>query len=169
MTTFGTTAAWPEKVPGNTSPRHTPRPLTSKSRLQYLLISVQISVILAPAQNQMPTEPLPVILPRHAPGGQRKVDTMAATTTLISIPHEDARRTKTEFRSDDYRHSHLTNRELEVLKCIAEGYSTKQTATILGMAVKTAACHRYRLMGKLGVHDSVSLVRYAIRNGIIQA
>jgi DNA-binding NarL/FixJ family response regulator len=37
------------------------------------------------------------------------------------------------------------------------------------MAVKTAACHRYRLMDKLDIHDSVSLVRYAIRNGIIQA
>lgn len=92
---------------------------------------------------------------------------MAATTTPISIPHDDTRRAKTGFRSDDYRRSHLTSRELDVLKYIAEGYSTKQTAAILGIAVKTAACHRYRLMDKLDIHDSVKLVRYAIRNCII--
>jgi DNA-binding NarL/FixJ family response regulator len=63
----------------------------------------------------------------------------------------------------------LTDRESEVLKCIAEGNSTKQVAARLGMAVKTASCHRYRLMEKLGIHDTVSLVRYAIRNDIVQA
>ena len=91
--------------------------------------------MLAPARNHMLTEPLPVI-PASRSGWPAKGDTMAATTTLISIPHEDARRTRTEFRIDDYRHGHLTNRELEVLKRIAEGYSTKQVAAILRMAVK---------------------------------
>jgi DNA-binding NarL/FixJ family response regulator len=56
-----------------------------------------------------------------------------------------------------------------VLKCIAEGNSTKQVAAILGMAFKTASCHRYRLMDKLGIHDTASLVRYAIRNDIVKA
>jgi len=60
----------------------------------------------------------------------------------------------------------LTPRETEVLKCIAEGHSTKQVAAILGITFKTAACHRQRLMAKLGVHETVNLVRYAIRQGI---
>jgi DNA-binding CsgD family transcriptional regulator len=62
----------------------------------------------------------------------------------------------------------LTPRELDVLKCIAKGHSTKETAYLLGMSFKTAACHRYRLMDKLGIHDLANLVRYAIRKGLIE-
>ena len=60
----------------------------------------------------------------------------------------------------------LTRRELEVLKCIVDGHSTKQVAQRLGIAFKTAACHRQHLMAKLGVHDTATLVRCAIRRGI---
>lgn len=60
----------------------------------------------------------------------------------------------------------LTKREAEVLRCVAEGHSTKQVAGILGVSFKTAACHRYRVMQKLGVHDTATLVRYAILAGI---
>jgi DNA-binding NarL/FixJ family response regulator len=63
----------------------------------------------------------------------------------------------------------LTPREQEVLVLIAEGLSTKEIAARLGISFKTAACHRYRLMEKLSIHDSVSLARYAIRNGLIVA
>ena len=63
----------------------------------------------------------------------------------------------------------LTRRESEVLARIAEGYSTKQIAASLGIAIKTAACHRFNIMAKLGIHDTVLLVRYAIRKGLAQA
>src|SRR5206468_2485479 len=63
----------------------------------------------------------------------------------------------------------LTPREVQVLKCIAEGNSTKQVAVQLGIAFKTAACHRQHLMAKLGVHDTANLVRCAIRRGIAHA
>ncbi|HKE24280.1 MAG TPA: LuxR C-terminal-related transcriptional regulator [Bryobacteraceae bacterium] len=63
----------------------------------------------------------------------------------------------------------LTPREMEVLKYIAEGHSTKQVAEILGITFKTAACHRYRVMDKLGIHETASLVRYAIRQGMVKA
>jgi DNA-binding NarL/FixJ family response regulator len=63
----------------------------------------------------------------------------------------------------------LTRREMEVLKYIAAGYSTKQVAGLLGITFKTAACHRYRVMDKLGIHETASLVRYAIRHGMIPA
>jgi DNA-binding NarL/FixJ family response regulator len=62
----------------------------------------------------------------------------------------------------------LTRREQEVLRCIAEGSSTKQTAARLGITFKTAACHRHRIMQKLGVHETTSLVRFAIRSGLVQ-
>lgn len=62
----------------------------------------------------------------------------------------------------------LTDRERQVLQLIAEGKSTKQAADILGMSVKTADSHRNRLMQKLEIHETASLVRYAIRHGIIR-
>ncbi|HKA00632.1 MAG TPA: LuxR C-terminal-related transcriptional regulator [Candidatus Solibacter sp.] len=61
----------------------------------------------------------------------------------------------------------LTPREAEVLIEIANGHSTKEIAYRLGMSFKTAACHRYRLMDKLGFHDTVSLVRHAVRSGFV--
>jgi DNA-binding CsgD family transcriptional regulator len=63
--------------------------------------------------------------------------------------------------------SSLTPREIEVLKLIAAGLSTKQIAASLGISFKTASCHRSRLMDKLGIHEIAGLTRYAIRNGYI--
>jgi DNA-binding NarL/FixJ family response regulator len=62
----------------------------------------------------------------------------------------------------------LTARERDALRCIAEGCSTKETAARLGIRFKTAACHRYRIMQKLGVHETTSLVRIAIRAGVVE-
>ena len=58
----------------------------------------------------------------------------------------------------------LTGRERQVLKLIAEGYSTKECATILGVSAKTADSHRTRLMRKLSIHGTAGLVRYAVRH-----
>jgi DNA-binding CsgD family transcriptional regulator len=63
----------------------------------------------------------------------------------------------------------LTRRETEVLRYIAQGHSTKQVAVLLGITFKTAACHRYRVMDKLGIHETANLVRYAIRQGMVEA
>jgi DNA-binding CsgD family transcriptional regulator len=57
----------------------------------------------------------------------------------------------------------LTQREHEVLGLIIEGHSTKQIAANLGIAFKTAACHRYRIMGKVGALNAADLVRRSIR------
>jgi len=62
----------------------------------------------------------------------------------------------------------LTVRERQVLQLIAEGKSTKDTALVLGISVKTAESHRMRLMQKLNIHETASLVRYAVRRGLIQ-
>jgi two-component system response regulator NreC len=62
----------------------------------------------------------------------------------------------------------LTLREGQVLQLIAEGKSTKDVASLLGISVKTAESHRTRLMQKLDIHETASLVLYAVRNGIVQ-
>jgi DNA-binding NarL/FixJ family response regulator len=56
----------------------------------------------------------------------------------------------------------LSPRELEVLRRVVDGKSTRQIAAELGIAFKTAACHRSNLMAKLDVHETASLVRRAI-------
>jgi DNA-binding NarL/FixJ family response regulator len=62
----------------------------------------------------------------------------------------------------------LSGRERQVLQLVGEGKSTKDVAAHLGISVKTAESHRARLMKKLDIHETASLVRYAIRHGLIQ-
>lgn len=62
----------------------------------------------------------------------------------------------------------LTERERQVLVLIADGQSTKQAATNLGISYKTADSHRSRILEKLGVHETASMVRYAIRAGLVE-
>jgi DNA-binding NarL/FixJ family response regulator len=66
------------------------------------------------------------------------------------------------------RNPALTTREVEVLKLMADGLTTKIIATSLGITFKTVASHRMRILDKLGVHETVSAVRWAIRTGLIQ-
>jgi DNA-binding NarL/FixJ family response regulator len=63
----------------------------------------------------------------------------------------------------------LTPREREVLQLVAEGKSSKAVAASLGVAVKTIESHRASLMRKLHVRTIADLVRYAVRNGLVQA
>lgn len=62
----------------------------------------------------------------------------------------------------------LTSREREVLQLLAEGQANKEIAAALGITTKTAETHRARIMAKLGLHSISELVRYAIRNQIIE-
>ncbi|HKW87294.1 MAG TPA: response regulator transcription factor [Candidatus Acidoferrales bacterium] len=71
---------------------------------------------------------------------------------------------KTELANDP-----LSARERQVLQLIAEGKTTKEVAGVLNISVKTAETHRSRIMEKLDIHETASLVRYAIRRGVIEA
>jgi DNA-binding NarL/FixJ family response regulator len=64
--------------------------------------------------------------------------------------------------------SALTPREREVLKLLTEGKTTKEAAVVLEIAVKTTETHRTNIMRKLGLHSITDLVRYAIRNKIVE-
>jgi len=61
----------------------------------------------------------------------------------------------------------LTDRQIEVLKLVAEGLRTRAIAKRLGLSVKTVESHRSEIMKRLGVRDVVSVVRYAVRVGLI--
>ncbi len=67
------------------------------------------------------------------------------------------------------RGHHLTPRESEVLQLVAEGFANKQTATKLGISIKTVEKHREHLMAKLNIHDTAGLTRYAIAAGVIES
>jgi DNA-binding NarL/FixJ family response regulator len=62
----------------------------------------------------------------------------------------------------------LTPRELQVLKLVAEAYTSEQIAAALSISRKTVERHRENLMGKLGMRDRVELTRYAIRRGLVE-
>jgi len=72
-------------------------------------------------------------------------------------------------RADDGQFDVLTPRELQVLKLIAEAYTSKEIAAELVISVKTVERHRQNILDKLGMSDRVELTRYAIRRGLIQA
>jgi two-component system response regulator NreC len=64
-------------------------------------------------------------------------------------------------------HDQLTERERDVLKLLVEGYSTKEIADTLIITPKTVEGHKTNLMAKLGIHNRIELVKYALRKGII--
>jgi two-component system, NarL family, response regulator NreC len=63
----------------------------------------------------------------------------------------------------------LSDRERQVLQLVAEGKTSKEIATTLGISVKTAESHRNHIMEKLDIHEIAGLVRYAIRRGLIES
>jgi DNA-binding NarL/FixJ family response regulator len=77
-----------------------------------------------------------------------------AVVQAFSPKHEDSR-------------GRLSPRERHVLQLIAEGKSMKEIGAILGVSSRTADSHRTKIMNKLALHDTASLVRYAISMGLI--
>ena len=84
----------------------------------------------------------------------------------------------TEFVLDDYlrrgtddgvKPTALTPRERQIVQLLAEGSTNKETASALGVSVKTVEAHRANIMRKLRLRSASDLVRYAVRNKIVQA
>ena len=67
------------------------------------------------------------------------------------------------------RRSHLTDRQKQILQLLAEGKSNKEIAAALNISTKTAETHRTNIMRRLDYHSVTELVRYAIRNHVIEA
>ena len=98
-------------------------------------------------------------LRRHKPFLSSRVSDAASN---VARPSEDG----LPFRSSS--RSRLTPREREIVQLLAEGKSNKEIAGYLGISVKTAETHRANIMLKLDFHSITELVRYAVRNNIIQ-
>lgn len=62
----------------------------------------------------------------------------------------------------------LSHREKEILKLIAEGRQNSEIASLLRISVKTVKVHRLNIMNKLDIHNVTELVKYAIKNGLIE-
>ena len=65
--------------------------------------------------------------------------------------------------------SRLSPRELQIVQLVAESKSNKEVSNILHLSVKTVESHRAHIMEKLGIHSVTELVRYAIRNNIVES
>jgi DNA-binding NarL/FixJ family response regulator len=65
--------------------------------------------------------------------------------------------------------SRLSPRELQIVQLVAESKANKEVANILDISVKTVESHRAHIMEKLGLHSVTELVRYAIRNHIVES
>jgi len=63
----------------------------------------------------------------------------------------------------------LTGREQVVVQLVAEGHSNKEAAAVLNVSIKTIETHRSTIMRKLDLTSSAALVRYAVRNNLVQA
>ena len=63
----------------------------------------------------------------------------------------------------------LTARQKQILLLLVEGKHSREVALILGMSVQTAETHRANIMRRLDCHSVAELVRYAVRNQIIEA
>ena len=76
---------------------------------------------------------------------------------------------KTQAQQQEVETGRLTMRQREVVQLLAEGKSSKEVAVVLGLSVKTAETHRANIMRRLNCSCVSELVRYAIRNNIIEA
>lgn len=63
----------------------------------------------------------------------------------------------------------LTGRQTEILQLIAEGYATKQIASLLSLSIKTVEKHRQDLMNTLNIHNIATLTRYAVSSGVVES
>lgn len=73
-----------------------------------------------------------------------------------------------DVQSRPERTPRLTGREREIIQLLAEGKGNKEVASELSISVRTAECHRTNIMRKLDLHSMNGLIRYAIRNNIVQ-
>ena len=104
--------------------------------------------------------------------------TQASTDLVAAIQHVDrgevylspkiSKAVVQAYLTNEGPSGQLSVRERQVLQLVGEGFSTKKIATLLGISVKTADTHRTKLMEKLDIHQTAGLVRYAIRNGLLE-
>ena len=96
------------------------------------------------------------------------VDSLQQRRTFLT-PNLAASGAGTDGTQADGGRGELTPREREIVQLVAEGRSSKEVAAMLGISVKTVESHRTNVMRKLRIRSVSQLVRYAVRNRIVQA
>lgn len=79
---------------------------------------------------------------------------------LVAFPEKEAKITDSGYNT-------LTSREQEIMRLLAEGLTPKEIGAKLFISTKTVENHRFSIMGKLNLHSSIELVRYAAKLGLI--
>jgi len=82
-----------------------------------------------------------------------------------AVVEECQQKVATEGETGSYQN--LTDREREMLKLVAEGYTAREIADMLVISLRTVETHKTNLMKKLNIHNKADLIRFAIRKGII--
>lgn len=85
------------------------------------------------------------------------------TAKIVEVLRNQEPNRQTEIRENDG----LSEREREVLSLVAQGYTNQQIADHLFLSVKTVETYKSRIMEKLGLHNRVELVRYALQRGLL--
>ncbi len=75
---------------------------------------------------------------------------------------------KKDWTNEQDPYDKLTDREKQILKLIAEGYTHKEIANMLNISVKTAIAHQYNISEKLDLHTKFDLIKFAIKKGIVK-
>jgi DNA-binding NarL/FixJ family response regulator len=84
------------------------------------------------------------------------------SNTILSVFSQFSQKTENRSKND------LTDREIDVLKLIAQGCINKEIANKLGLSIKTIIAHRIHIINKLNIHTAAGLAKYAIEKGIIK-
>ena len=92
-------------------------------------------------------------------------DSFLSPSAAAALVEECQQKSTVEGERDSYQQ--LTNREREVLKLVAEGYTAKEIASMLVISLRTAEAYKTSLMRKLNIRNKADLIRFAIRKGVI--
>ena len=109
-------------------------------------------------------------LPKSAAANELQVAIETVSRGEIYVSDEVSKRTLLEYSRGriEHRLARLTPRQREILTLIAEGLNTKDIGRRLNISAKTVESHRAQLMERLNIHDVASLVRFAIKVGLIR-
>jgi len=92
-------------------------------------------------------------------------ESFLSPSAAAALVEECQQKTTTEGEKDPYQL--LTDREREVFKLIAEGYTAREIADMLVVSPKTVEWHKTSLMNKLNIHNKTDLIKFAIRKQVI--
>lgn len=132
--------------------------LTQHDNKEYILPLLHAGAVGYVTKDVRATELVEAIRTVHEKGGYLQPSISPAIVNAIATSPISAN-----------EHTDLTDREIEIVRLIAEGLNNREIAERLNISVKTVDTHRGNILEKLNVHNTAELIKYAIRRGIAQA